>query len=319
MQKHLFMTPTQASENLGTKREKMKMIRYSLFAIIILMLASCAKPLAKFIIEADDKKAPSKIVFNNSSEKAESYFWDFGDGNTSTEESPEHKFYLSGQYNVKLVAKKGKKMSESELAIVIDPPQDCLISMETNYGAMTIRLYDETPKHRDNFIKLAEQGYFDGLLFHRVIEGFMVQGGDPNSKDARPGSRLGSGGPGYTVPAEFVDEYAHIKGALAAARTGGPSNPKKASSGSQFYIVHGQKATADVLEGMETRKGIKYTDEVKKAYINQGGTPFLDQDYTVFGIVEKGLDIVDKIAEVETGESDRPKEDVKIIKMRVVK
>lgn len=283
------------------------------------MLASCAKPLAKFAIEADDKKAPSNIVFTNSSEKAESYFWDFGDGNTSTEVSPEHKYYLSGKYTVKLVAKKGDKMSEAEQAIVIDPPHDCIISMETNYGAMTIRLYDGTPKHRDNFIKLAEQGYYDGLIFHRVIDGFMVQGGDPNSKNAKPGTRLGSGGPGYTVPAEFTEEYAHVKGALAAARTGGPSNPKKASSGSQFYIVHGQKATADVLESMETRKGVKYTDETKEAYINQGGTPFLDQDYTVFGIVEKGLDIVDKIAEVETDGSDRPKKDVIIIKVRVVK
>jgi len=297
----------------------MKMMRYSLYVMLIFMLASCAKPLAKFAIEADDKKAPSKIVFNNSSEKAESYLWDFGDGNTSTEVSPEHKYYLSGKYNVKLIAKKGSKMSETEKAIVIDPPQDCLISMETNYGAMTIRLYDGTPKHRDNFIKLAEQGYFDGLLFHRVIDGFMIQGGDPNSKNAKPGARLGSGGPGYTVPAEFTEEYAHVKGALAAARTGGPSNPKKASSGSQFYIVHGQKATEDVIESMETRKGIKYTEEAKAAYINNGGTPFLDQDYTVFGIVEKGLDIVDKIAGVETDGSDRPKKDVKITKVRVIK
>ncbi len=297
----------------------MKMMRYSLFVMVVLMMASCAKPLAKFAIEADDKKAPSKIVFNNSSEKAESYLWDFGDGKTSTEVSPEHKYYLSGKYNVKLIAKKGKKMSETVQAIVIDPPHDCLISMETNYGAMTVRLYDGTPKHRDNFIKLAEQGYFDGLLFHRVIEGFMVQGGDPNSKNAKPGSRLGSGGPGYTVPAEFSEEYAHVKGALAAARTGGPSNPKKASSGSQFYIVHGQKATEDVIESMETRKGIKYTDEAKAAYLNNGGTPFLDQDYTVFGIVEKGLDIVDIIAGVKTDGSDRPEKDVKIIKVRVIK
>ena len=287
--------------------------------MIMLLMASCAKPLAKFAMEADDKKAPSKIVFNNSSEKAESYFWDFGDGNTSTEMSPEHKYYLSGKYNVKLVAKKGKKMSETEQSIVIDPPHDCLISMETNYGSMTIRLYDGTPKHRDNFIKLAEQGYYDGLLFHRVIDGFMIQGGDPNSKNAKPGTRLGSGGPGYTVPAEFTEEYAHVKGALAAARTGGPSNPKKASSGSQFYIVHGQKATEDVIESMEKRKGVTYTDEAKAAYINNGGTPFLDQDYTVFGIVEKGLDIVDKIAEVETDGSDRPKSDVKITKVRVIK
>ena len=297
----------------------MKLLKYNVFALSILMLASCAKPLSKFAIEADDKKAPSKIAFTNNSEKAETYTWDFGDGNTSTETSPEHKYYLSGKYNVTLVAKKGNKMSESTQEIVIDPPQDCLISMETNYGTMTIRLYDDTPKHRDNFIKLAEQGYYDGLLFHRVIDGFMIQGGDPNSKNAKAGARLGSGGPGYTVPAEFTEEYAHVKGALAAARTGGPSNPKKASSGSQFYIVHGQKATSDVLENMETRKGITYTDETKEAYINQGGTPFLDQDYTVYGIVEKGLDIVDKIAGVETNGSDRPNKDVKILKVRVIK
>lgn len=297
----------------------MKLLRYNVFALLVLMLASCAKPLSKFAIEADDKKAPSKIAFTNNSEKAETYMWDFGDGNTSTETSPEHKYYLSGKYNVKLVAKKGNKMSESQQEIVIDPPQDCLVSMETNYGTMTIRLYDGTPKHRDNFIKLAEQGYYDGLLFHRVIDGFMIQGGDPNSKNSKAGARLGSGGPGYTVPAEFTEEYAHVKGALAAARTGGPSNPKKASSGSQFYIVHGQKATADVLESMETRKGITYTDETKDAYIKQGGTPFLDQDYTVYGIVEKGLDIVDKIAEVATDGSDRPSKDVKILKVRVIK
>ncbi len=297
----------------------MKLIRFNVFACIILMLASCAKPLSKFAIVADDKKAPSKIAFTNNSEKAESYLWDFGDGKTSTETSPEHKYYLSGKYDVKLIAKKGNKMSESTQEIIIDPPQDCLLSMETNYGTMTIRLYDGTPKHRDNFIKLAEQGYYDGLLFHRVIDGFMIQGGDPNSKNAKPGARLGTGGPGYTVPAEFTEEYAHVKGALAAARTGGPSNPKKASSGSQFYIVHGQKATSDVLESMETRKSITYTEETKEAYINQGGTPFLDQDYTVFGIVVKGLDVVDKIAEVETDGSDRPKKDVKILKVKVIK
>lgn len=296
------------------------MNRIHLYCIlsISLFLGSCAKPIAKFVVDGDDRKAPSKIVFENKSEKAETYLWDFGDGNTSTEESPEHKYYLSGKYNVVLTAKKGNKMSTSEESIVIDPPQDCLIAMETTAGTMTIRLYDGTPLHRDNFIKLAEQGYYDGLLFHRVIDGFMIQGGDPNSKNASAGQRLGTGGPGYTVPAEFSDEYAHVKGALAAARTGGPSNPKKASSGSQFYIVHGQKSTEDVLENMETRKDMKYTDETKKRYLEQGGTPFLDQDYTVYGIVEKGLDIVDKIAQVATDPSDRPTEDVKIIKVRVI-
>ena len=282
-------------------------------------MASCARPMAKFDLVGDDRKAPSKIVFDNNSEKAESYLWDFGDGKTSTEESPEHKYFLSGRYNVKLTAKKGNKMSVSEKVVVIDPPQDCLISMETTAGTMTIRLYDGTPKHRDNFIKLAEQGFYDGLLFHRVIDGFMIQGGDPDSKNAKSGQRLGSGGPGYTVPAEFDEAYAHVKGALAAARTGGPSNPKKASSGSQFYIVHGQKVSDDVLDNMEARKSVKYSDEAREKYTEQGGAPFLDQDYTVYGIVEKGLDIVDKIASTETDGSDRPTKDVKILKVRVIK
>ncbi|MEM9545801.1 MAG: peptidylprolyl isomerase [Bacteroidota bacterium] len=293
--------------------------RYFILALSIVLLSSCAKPLAQFTLDDEDKRAPSTITFNNSSEKAESYVWDFGDGNTSTEESPEHKYFLSGKYRVKLVAKKGKKESVMEKELVIDPPQDCLVSMETTHGSMTIRLYDETPQHRDNFIKLAESGFYDELLFHRVINGFMIQGGDPNSKNARPGQRLGSGGPGYTVPAEFTSKYAHVKGALSAARQGDQVNPKKNSSGSQFYIVQGKKATEEVLTSMETRKGIKYSDDIKSKYLNDGGTPFLDQEYTVFGIVEKGMEVIDLIANTETDGSDRPKKDVKILKVRVIK
>lgn len=297
----------------------MKNIRYYLAVFSLLLLASCAKPLAKFTLQEEDNKAPSTVMFINDSEKAETFLWDFGDGNTSTEESPEHKYFLSGKYNIKLIAKKGKKESIMEKELIIDPPHDCLIAMETTLGSLTIRLYDETPKHRDNFIKLAESGFYDGLLFHRVIEGFMIQGGDPNSKNAKPGQRLGSGGPGYTIPEEITEQYAHVKGSLSAARQGDQVNPKKNSSGSQFYIVHGQKANEDVLSNMEARKGITYSDEIKEKYINQGGTPFLDQEYTVFGIVEKGFDIIDKIAATNTDSSDRPTEDVKILKVRVIK
>jgi peptidyl-prolyl cis-trans isomerase B (cyclophilin B) len=186
-------------------------------------------------------------------------------------------------------------------------------------GTMTIQLYDVTPKHRDNFITLAEEGYYDGLLFHRVIYGFMAQGGDPNSKDAKPKAGLGSGGPGYQVDAEFNAKYVHTKGALAAARTGGSGNPKKKSSGSQFYIVHGKKVSEGQLNQLEVQKGIKYTEEQRAAYTEQGGTPFLDMEYTVYGMVVKGLDVVDAIAEVKTGKSDRPLEDVKIKSVRVIK
>lgn len=189
------------------------------------------------------------------------------------------------------------------------PKQD-LYLIETDHGTMTVKLYDSTPQHRDNFKKLVEDGFYDDLLFHRVIKEFMVQGGDPNSKGAAPGQRLGNGGPGYTIPAE-IGAY-HFKGALSAARLPDGANPQKASSGSQFYVVQGKPATATFLNSMAKNKGITYTPEDIARYETQGGTPFLDADYTVFGEVVEGLDVVDKIAAVKTGGGDRPVEDVKM-------
>ncbi|MDF1695186.1 MAG: peptidylprolyl isomerase [Saprospiraceae bacterium] len=297
----------------------MKLNKYSWVVFCAVLLFGCAKPLAKFALENDDNRAPSTVTFNNTSEKAETYIWDFGDGNTSTEESPEHKYFLSGKYIVKLTAKKGKKENTMEKELIVNPPQDCLVSVETTLGNLTIRLYDETPKHRDNFIKLAESGFYDGLLFHRVIDGFMIQGGDPNSKNAKPEQRLGTGGPGYTIPEEITEKYAHVKGALAAARQPDNVNPKFNSSGSQFYIVHGREINEDNLANNEMRKGIQYPEEIKEQYLKNGGFPPLDQAYTVYGIVEKGMEVIDKIATTKTNASDRPLEDVKIIKMRVIK
>lgn len=293
--------------------------KYLILLSSILILSSCAKPLARFTYTSSDNEAPSKVKFENTSEKSESYFWDFGDGTTSEEVNPEHKYFLSGNYTITLKAKKGNKEHMTTQNIAIDAPHDCTVEMETTAGNVTIQLYDNTPKHRDNFIKLAETGYYDGLLFHRVINGFMIQGGDPDSKGAQPGQRLGAGGPGYTVPAEINAENAHIKGALAAARQGDAVNPEKKSSGSQFYIVHGKSVSEAELAGMESRKGVAYTPEAKAAYLEQGGVPFLDQEYTVFGIVIEGLDIVDAIAGTNTDRADRPTEDVKIIKVRVIK
>lgn len=186
-----------------------------------------------------------------------------------------------------------------------------MILISTSFGDMKIRLYDETPLHRDNFIKLAQEGFYNDLLFHRVIEGFMIQGGDPNSKGAQPGQHLGSGGPGYTVPAEFNSELIHKKGALSAARLGDQMNPQKASSGSQFYIVQGKPMTRQELDFMASRTGLSYTDEQAKVYEEVGGTPFLDMQYTVFGEVVEGLEVIDKIAAVKTAPGDRPLEDVK--------
>ncbi len=294
----------------------LKILTYSL--VTLLFFSTCNKPLADFTHSGEKVEAPAKIKFDNKSQNAESFEWDFGDGNFSNAESPEHEYKSSGNYLVQLRAKKGKKEKVIEKRIVIDAPIDCLVEVETDFGNMTLLLYNSTPQHRDNFIKLVEEGFYDGLIFHRVIEGFMIQGGDPQSKNAKPNQRLGSGGPGYTIPAEFVDSLVHIKGALAAARQGDQVNPEKRSSGSQFYIVQGRPITEKDLGAIGSRKGIRYQKDQREAYTNYGGTPFLDGDYTVFGKVVKGLEVIDKIAATPTQPGDRPTKDVKM-KMRVIK
>ena len=196
-----------------------------------------------------------------------------------------------------------------------EPKQkESMVDIITDFGTMRVKLYNETPKHRDNFLKLAKEGFYDGTLFHRVINSFMIQGGDPTSKTAGPDAQLGGGDIGYTIPAEFNPKLVHKKGALCAART---SNPEKASSGCQFYIVHGTPQSEQALAGTETQKGIKYTEEQRKEYIAHGGTPFLDMDYTVYGEVVSGLDVIDKIALTPTKPGDRPVKDVKMT-MKVV-
>lgn len=192
--------------------------------------------------------------------------------------------------------------------------QQTMVTIETNKGTLKVKLYNETPLHRDNFIKLAKEGYFDSLLFHRVIQDFMIQGGDPDSKHAAPDQSLGMGGPDYTVPAEFNKNLIHKKGALAAARD---NNPEKASSGSQFYIVQGKAWTDGQLDEICRRYGLSYTPQQRNIYRTIGGTPFLDMNYTVFGEVVEGLSVIDRIASVRTNREDRPLEDVRIISVRV--
>jgi cyclophilin family peptidyl-prolyl cis-trans isomerase len=198
------------------------------------------------------------------------------------------------------------------------------VLLQTNYGDMIVRLYDSTPLHRDNFLKLVKMHYYDSVLFHRVIQNFMIQGGDPNSKQAKPGEPLGNGGPAYRIPAEFRPTIFHKKGVIAAARMGDNVNPEKASSGSQFYIVQGKIFTDAGLDSLETFRlnGRKIPPDQRAVYKTIGGVPHLDQNYTVFGEVVKGLDVVDKIAAVETSKGadrDRPLVDVKIIKAKLIK
>ena len=186
------------------------------------------------------------------------------------------------------------------------------MQIETDSGTMVIKLYDQTPLHRDNFIKLVKQHFYDSLLFHRVIKDFMIQGGDPDSKNAAPGALLGEGGLKYTIPAEFDTLFFHKKGALAAAREGDEVNPKKESSGTQFYIVEGKPFTDDEMDKMETRFKIKIPESHRVVYRSLGGTPFLDTNYTVFGEVESGLDVIDKIANAPKDDNDRPLHDIRM-------
>jgi peptidylprolyl isomerase len=258
-------------------------------------------------------------------------------------------------------------------AAIAQNKKEPIVEITTNFGKIKVKLYNETPLHRDNFLKLISKGFYDSLLFHRVINNFMIQGGDPESKRAAKGKALGNGDAGYTIPAEFNQKLYHKKGALAAARLGDEQNPQKNSSGCQFYIVKGntyaekdivametrinmqakqqfvssyitkpenemlknkildfqKNNQADSLKALEARvmpmidaefnkmPGFKYTPEQVKTYTTLGGTPHLDGGYTVFGEVIEGLDIVDKIAQVEKDSSDRPNDDI-IMKVKII-
>lgn len=196
-----------------------------------------------------------------------------------------------------------------------------VVRIETSEGVIRVALLDDTPRHRDNFLKLVEKGHYDGTLFHRVIQDFMIQGGDPDSKGAEPGRMLGDGDVGYTVPAEFrLPYYYHLRGALAAAREGDDVNPEMRSSGCQFYIVWGRKFGPASLKQVRARleeNGIEMTSQMYEDYLQYGGTPHLDGTYTVFGEVIEGLEIVGKIQAVATDQNDRPLKDVVVTHMEV--
>ena len=192
--------------------------------------------------------------------------------------------------------------------------KDYVVSVNTSYGTMRLVLYDQTPKHKENFIKLIDQKFYDSLLFHRIIPLFMIQGGDPNSRKAQDDEPLGNGNVGYKVPAEILPTLFHKKGSLAAARD---NNPEKASSGCQFYIVQGRVWTDEELQKQIDRGHARapervFTDEQKKTYKTIGGTPHLDGSYTVFGEVIDGLAVVDSIARQPRNELDRPKQNVRM-------
>lgn len=284
----------------------------ALFAALLL-LHSCARPVAVLNIEEQEvMKAPVTLNFQTDMTELDSVRWDFGDGNFYKKASVDHTFWMSGRYKVELTVWKGKRKAKKHTELIVNAPDKCLLRISTSQGDMVAELSDLTPEHRDNFLKLVDEKFYDSLIFHRVIDGFMIQGGDPNSRNADKRTRLGSGGPGYQIPAEIDPRLVHLKGAIAAARMGDQVNPEKKSSGSQFYIVQGNPVPAKTLDNYELQKGIQYSDEQRKIYEEMGGTPFLDMEYTVFGQIIEGLDVIDRIAAVQTDRGDRPVEDVKM-------
>jgi len=210
---------------------------------------------------------------------------------------------------VKKTAAKVKKPAPKTDTAVLVKEQFTRVKISTDLGEIVVRLYNKTPKHRDNFIKLVTEHTYDSTLFHRVINGFMIQGGDPNSKHANPGEMLGNGDVGYTIPAEFDSSLYHKRGALCAART---DNPEKASSGCQFYIVQGRKISDGELDNIGMSRNIRYTSAQRMTYKMNGGTPQLDMNYTVFGEVESGMDVVDKIALAPRDNYNRPITDIRM-------
>ncbi|MBK8921563.1 MAG: peptidylprolyl isomerase [Saprospirales bacterium] len=196
------------------------------------------------------------------------------------------------------------------LSLGVCQKRETTVRLHTGLGDIRLRLYDSTPRHRDNFLRLVRKGFYDSLLFHRVIRDFMVQGGDPDSKNAPSGALLGGGGPGYEIPAEIGAP--HLRGALAAARQPDPANSHRASNGSQFFIVHGRPQTDASLEVWEQRLGRKISPEWRALYQERGGAPQLDGLYTVFGTVISGLEVLDQIAAVPRDANDRPLEDIRM-------
>ena len=204
------------------------------------------------------------------------------------------------------------------LAVSVADARNRKVKIITTKGIIIVQLSDKTPLHRNNFVKLVKQRYYNGILFHRVIKEFMIQAGDDSTKQSVPGKRYGSGGLKNKIPAEFDSSLFHKRGVLAAARD---NNPEKASSGSHFYIVQGKKFTDSTLNEVEVKRmgGRKIPEQYREVYRTVGGAPHLDQNYTVFGEVVKGMNVVDTIAQMERDQYDRPKEDVRIIRMKLKK
>ncbi len=276
-------------------------------------MSACSKPIADFtLIDVQkENQLPLRLQANNTSSNASAYVWKVNGREISTDDNLDYQCYDSGRYVIELEAKEGDKYSTKKDEIVIEASETCLLLMRTTEGNMVFSLLEETPRHLHNMEKLIASKYYEGLLFHRIIDDFMIQGGDNKTR---------SSGRRHTEPEtidhEIKTEFPHYRGALAAARMPDDINPNKASSGSQFYIVDGRSYDIDKIRKAEKEKYFDYTDEQRQTYVSKGGAPQLDGEYTVFGYMVAGFEVLDKIAQVETDKYDRPIDDVKILEVK---
>lgn len=274
----------------------------------------CAKPIAAFVQKSDNNiVVPAKVYFENTSENVTSYSWEIDGQAYSSDKHLEHTFYDSGKHSVVLIAKEGNKEIRKESLIYVDAPSYCTVLIKTTMGDLVVELSESTPIHLKNFSELVESGFYNGIFFHRVIDDFMVQGGGNENRNS--GKRHSDPS---TIPHEISNDLLHYKGALAAARMPDDMNPEKASSGSQFYLVDGRSLDADRMEKIQAEKLFDYTDKQVGRYTEVGGAPQLDGEYTVFGYLISGFDVLDKIAKTETDKYDKPLEDILIIEARLL-
>lgn len=278
--------------------------------IACLTLWQCSTPIAAFQHNnTAPLRVPSKVYFENVSKNASGFTWLVNGLQVSNDENLNYEFLESGRYVVELIAEEGSKQVRKQSELFIQPPRNCIVLIETTAGNLVLELLEETSGHLQNFTDLVDSGFYNGLIFHRVIEDFMIQGGDNASR---------SGGKRYDDPSEIPQEimisHPHYRGALAAARMPDDMNPTKASSGSQFYIVDGRKLTDDSMKKVQSKKLFNYTAEQLTKYTEVGGAPQLDGEYTVFGYLVSGFDVLDRIAECTTDSYDKPLQDIKIIK-----
>ena len=288
-------------------------MKYFLALICCIALWQCKSPVVTFQQSNTEAsyEIPSRIHFENKSENITSQVWKVNGNPVSTDKDLDYTFFNSGRHTIELEARSGNKVIHRQQEIIIHPTEYCQVLIRTSEGDLVVRLNENTPDHLQQFISLVEDGYYNGIYFHRVIDDFMIQGGDNKSRQS--GKRRAEP---ESIAHEISSDRLHYRGALAAARLPDNVNPEKRSSGSQFYIVDGQSFTEEQFERTQSNLAMDYSEEQIEKYIELGGSPQLDGEYTVYGRLIYGFDVLDKIAEAATDNLDKPIKDILIIEAR---